>query len=247
MTSVYADTSYETIERLRQHQDYREIKSSISRPLQNLVEMYSTTTIAGEKYRFNSERPSGEIEKFNGAERGWGVVFSLADFGIDCNRWFIKSIIPSPTSSRALVNLSYKRGDLKRVIEIDAKRGLMIKPWEGGFFAPPGSGGLVWVNDDEVVAFIALSDEEKTHAGHPRKTRLWSRFQAIEQAPVLSEVRAEDLTITVQKKQCLNRIHSYSYSREPAGAVRCCPVPNCIRCRAFCATYCRCWNGFFAR
>lgn len=100
MTSVYADTSYETIERLRQHQDYREIKSSISRPLQNLVEMYSTTTIAGEKYRFNSERPSGEIEKFNGAERGWGVVFSLADFGIDCNRWFIKSIIPSPTSSR---------------------------------------------------------------------------------------------------------------------------------------------------
>lgn len=199
MTSVYADTSYETIERLRQHQDYREIKSSISRPLQNLVEMYSTTTIAGEKYRFNSERPSGEIEKFNGAERGWGVVFSLADFGIDCNRWFIKSIIPSPTSSRALVNLSYKRGDLKRVIEIDAKRGLMIKPWEGGFFAPPGSGGLVWVNDDEVVAFIALSDEEKTHAGHPRKARLWSRFQAIEQAPVLSEVRAEDLTITVQK------------------------------------------------
>lgn len=157
MTSVYADTSYETIERLRQHQDYREIKSSISRPLQNLVEMYSTTTIAGEKYRFNSERPSGEIEKFNGAERGWGVVFSLADFGIDCNRWFIKSIIPSPTSSRALVNLSYKRGDLKRVMEIDAKRGLMIKPWEGGFFAPPGSGGLVWVNDESFMGFDMLA------------------------------------------------------------------------------------------
>lgn len=199
MYNVYTDTSSEVIEKLRQQREYQEIKSSISRPLKNLAEAYSITTIAGEKYRFDVEKYSGEVQKFNTIEERWETTLSLANFGIDCSKWLIRSIIPSPSSARALVNLAYKRGDLKKVIEIDVERGLVITPQEGGFFAPPGNGGLVWVGDDAVVAFIALSDEEKTHAGHPRKARLWSRFQEIERAPVLSEVRFEDLTITVQK------------------------------------------------
>lgn len=199
MYNVYTDTSSEVIEKLRQQREYQEIKSSISRPLKNLAEAFSITTIAGEKYRFDVEKYSGEVQKFNTIEERWETTLSLANFGIDCSKWLIRSIIPSPSSARALVNLAYKRGDLKKVIEIDVERGLVITPQEGGFFAPPGNGGLVWVGDDAVVAFIALSDEEKTHAGHPRKARLWSRFQEIERAPVLSEVRFEDLTITVQK------------------------------------------------
>lgn len=186
------------LSQIRERPDYQRIRTALNHPLHNLSEAASTAIIAGERFRFGLEKNPLDIEKYDRYQKSWVPWISLENQGIEREIWSIRSIFPSPSTSRALINLAYKRGDHTKTLEIDFMHGEVVDNDRGGFFAPLGSGGLTWITDNSVVAFVALSVEEKTMSGHPRQARLWRRSQLLNQATLISEVQYEDLTITLQ-------------------------------------------------
>lgn len=96
---------------------------------------------------------------------------------------------------RALVDLSHGGSDADVTREFDLKTLAFVPVEDGGFVRPEAKGALAWIDEDTVWAATAVGEDTTTPSGYARHVRLWRRDTRLEDAPVVFEADAEDMSV----------------------------------------------------
>ena len=101
--------------------------------------------------------------------------------GADCLR---------PAYQRCLISLSRGGADATVVREFDLPSKAFVKD---GFFVPEAKNSVSWFDADTLYVGSDFGPGSQTSSGYPRTARAWKRGRALEDAPTVFEVRADDV------------------------------------------------------
>ncbi|MEO0612443.1 MAG: prolyl oligopeptidase family serine peptidase, partial [Pseudomonadota bacterium] len=88
----------------------------------------------------------------------------------------------APDYDRCLLTLSRGGSDAAVTREFILSSGTFV---EDGFNLPEMKAGAAWLGEDMVIVGGDIADDGLTASGYPKKTRVWTRGQQVEDAPVL--------------------------------------------------------------
>ncbi|MEL6507889.1 MAG: prolyl oligopeptidase family serine peptidase, partial [Pseudomonadota bacterium] len=88
----------------------------------------------------------------------------------------------APDYDRCLLTLSRGGSDAAVTREFILSSGTCV---EDGFNLPEMKAGAAWLGEDMVIVGGDIADDGLTASGYPKKTRVWTRGQQVEDAPVL--------------------------------------------------------------
>ena len=95
-----------------------------------------------------------------------------------------------PDYARCLVSLSDggKDADVTREFDLANKRWV-----KDGFYRPEAKGSLGWIDRDTVFAATDFGEGSMTTSGYSREVRIWKRGTPMNEAPLVFEVKPDDL------------------------------------------------------
>ena len=134
--------------------------------------------------------------------------------------WVYKGSTCLPPENRyCLLSLSDGGKDATTIREYDTVERRFV---EGGFSFPESKSNISWLDRDTLLISDAFTEANQTHSGYSRVVRVLKRGQSVEQAPIVYEGRAEDMSISayvlrdadgVAKATFINRAIDF-YARE---------------------------------
>jgi prolyl oligopeptidase len=95
-----------------------------------------------------------------------------------------------------LVDLSPGGSDASVTREFDLVDKRFVLPEEGGFARPLAKGWLAWIDDDTVYVGNDFGQGSLTASGYPRTVRRWERGTPIDEAPIVFEGEADDISVS---------------------------------------------------
>lgn len=196
-----SEETFRTKKRFASSPEYHQAKAELNEALSVEQGRSKSFRVGQQLYRLVAENGPGRsrIEVHSDGRR-WTPVVDLTTWSMTgASSWIIRTVLPAPTGGsrkRVLVKVSPYGKDQSTTLEVDLSTGQPVSSADGGFFVEKTKGGLQWITENEVLAFVSLSESEQTHAGHPRIVRWWSRGTNLSDARVVAEARRDDLTVT---------------------------------------------------
>ncbi|KAJ8598078.1 hypothetical protein CTAYLR_005581 [Chrysophaeum taylorii] len=147
----------------------------------------------------DAENPRGvwrrtSPEEFRNAEPAWETVLDVDLLGKEENEswvWKGHTVLKEEgaSPSRTLVALSPGGSDavVRREFDLNTKK-------FGGFEVPLGKSRVSWVDKDTLLVGAVLRESDATNSGYPRVAREWKRGTSLEEAQIVFEGQASDVS-----------------------------------------------------
>ena len=160
----------------------------------------------------DAEHPRGvwrrtTLDSWKTDEPDWEVVIdldALAEAEDENWVWHGASCL-RPDYDRCLVSLSRGGADADVTREYDVPSGSFV---QDGFFRPEAKGSLRWIDRDTVYVGTDFGEGSMTESGYPRLVKVWRRGTPMEQAEVLFEGDASNISVGAY------RDHTPGYERD---------------------------------
>lgn len=155
----------------------------------------------GKYYNFwqDEDNPRGlwrrtTLEEYRKPEPVWEVVLDIDALGREEGENWVYSgaSILVPTYDRCLLRLSRGGADAVVVREFDLDAKAFV---EDGFELPESKGSVGWAGPDEVFVATDFGPGSMTDSGYPRIVKLWQRGQPLEDATLVLEGMASDVSV----------------------------------------------------
>ena len=150
----------------------------------------------------DKEHPRGllrrtTLEQYRLDEPEWEAVLDLDRLARrERENWVLNDYnCRQPKHDRCLVRLSRGGADAVVTREFDLRKKEFVKPEDGGFFLPEAKGGTDWASQDAVFVATDFGPGTMTESGYPRIVKLWRRGQPLEDAEVVFEGEASDVSV----------------------------------------------------
>ena len=136
------------------------------------------------------------LEQYRQREPRWETVLDLDALARrEGENWVWGSIdCAGPAYRRCMVSLSRGGGDARVLREYDVQDKRFV---EGGFQLPEAKSSFTWIDEDQAYVGTDFGPGSLTSSGYPRIIRRWQRGQPLQQAPVVFEGRAGDVSAWV--------------------------------------------------
>lgn len=134
------------------------------------------------------------LEEYKKGEPNWEVVLDLDALAKTENEnWVWKgATLLRPDYTRALITLSRGGADANVTREFDLKSRTFV---QDGFNLPESKGSVSWIDIDHIFVSTNFGDGTMTESGYPRIAKMWTRGTGLDQARVIYEGKAEDMSI----------------------------------------------------
>jgi prolyl oligopeptidase len=190
-----------TIEDLKNHPEFSELKKNISEIL-NSDERIPYPTIYGE-YIYN-------FWKDKNNERGLWRRTSLNEYFKDLPKWetvldidslceaegenwtYSSAIFLQPEFDLCMLNLSRGGSDAVVMREFDLKQKSFVKD---GFHVPQAKGYVNWIDKNTLIISTDFGEGTITSSGYPRMTKFWKRGTSLSEAQTIYEGEKNDVGI----------------------------------------------------
>lgn len=134
------------------------------------------------------------LEDYRGGSPDWDVLLDVdalaADEGQD---WVFQGTSAcEPDNERVLVTLSRGGADaaVRREYDVPGRRFVA-----DGFVVPESKSSTSWVDRDTLLVATTLGEGNATASGYPRIVRRWTRGTPLDEAPIVFEGAAADMTV----------------------------------------------------
>ncbi len=130
---------------------------------------------------------------YENAEPHWETVLDIDQLAeAEKENWVWKGAqcLP-PKFEKCLVELSRGGGDASVVREFDMTTKSFVKE---GFYLPEAKSSLSWIDENTVFVGTDFGAGSMTTSGYPRLVKVWKRGQKLEQAQLLYEGQASDVS-----------------------------------------------------
>lgn len=188
-----------TIDALTTGPRFRELETSLQAVLDSNERIPFVQQLGAHYYNFWRDRgnPRGvwrraTPESYRQATPQWETVLDLDALNkAEGKAWVWKGAqCLRPVQRRCLIQLSPGGSDASVVREFD----VVTRQWvAGGFESPLSKGGLVWEDENTVLAAIDFEKGEVTASGYARIVRRWKRGTPLASAPVVFESPTTDV------------------------------------------------------
>ncbi len=119
-----------------------------------------------------------------------------------------------PEFRRCVLTLSDGGSDASVRREFDLESGFI----GSGFSAPAVKGETRWLDEDRLIAALAIGEDDSTSAGYPARVRLWRRGQSVDAAPSILEAAPGDIRLALDRLEdahgnvalLINQEHDFS-------------------------------------
>ena len=186
-------------------------KSSFKRLRERLLEVFdsedripSIGKLGDRYYNFwrDKDHPRGllrrtSLEQYRLDEPDWEPVLDLDRLARkERENWVLNGYhCRQPKHDRCLVRLSRGGADAVVTREFDLRRKRFVKPEDGGFFLLEAKGSADWAAQDALFVATDFGPGTMTSSGYPRIVKLWQRGQPLEEAQVVFEGEASDVSV----------------------------------------------------
>jgi prolyl oligopeptidase len=135
------------------------------------------------------------LEQYRQAEPQWEVLLDLDEIANEeRENWVWKGAsLLRPDYRRCLVTLSRGGADASIVREFDLDTRKFVPD---GFQLPESKGGMSWIDQDHVYVATDFGPGSMTTSGYPRIAKRWKRGTPLEQAEVIYEGQADDMSVS---------------------------------------------------
>jgi prolyl oligopeptidase len=136
-------------------------------------------------------------DRYRADDPDWEIVLDFDALGREEGEsWVVQGFdTRRPDRRRTLIDLSPGGSDASVTREFDLVEKRFILPEEGGFVRPLAKGWLAWIDDDTVYVGTDFGPGSLTTSGYPRTVRRWARGTPLEDAPVVFEGDADDVSV----------------------------------------------------
>lgn len=149
-------------------------------------------------YWTDSSHPRGIMRRvdpkdFEAESPPWETVLDVDALGTEeSESWVWKGQTVLKEKERSMVALSPGGSDavVRREFDLPSKEFV-----EGGFSTPLGKSRVSWVDIDTLLIGVHLNDGDSTTSGYPRVVREWKRGTKLEDAPIVFEGQASDVSV----------------------------------------------------
>lgn len=127
----------------------------------------------------------------------WQTLLDLDQLAAkEKQNWVWEGVRCLPRTFRhCLVFLSKGGKDAQVVREFDTRSKRFVKD---GFYIKEAKSSVDWLNKDEILVGTDLGPGTMTRSGYPRQIRLLKRHQTLDNAPIILEGQAKDVTVDAQ-------------------------------------------------
>lgn len=135
------------------------------------------------------------LEEYRKASPKWEVVLDLDAVATAENENWVWSGVQllRPGYKRALISLSRGGADATVTREFDMETKSFVKD---GFFRPEAKGSLGWIDENTVFISTDFGEGSMTTSGYPRLAKRWKRGTPMEQAELIYEGIATDMSVS---------------------------------------------------
>ena len=135
------------------------------------------------------------MEEYRKPNPEWDVLLDLDKLAEEENEnWIWRGAdMLRPNYTRCLISLSRGGADADVTREFDIEEREFI---EDGFERPEAKGGMGWIDRDRVFVYTDFGEDSMTESGYPRIVKLWKRGQPMEDAEIIYEGAAGDMSIS---------------------------------------------------
>ena len=147
----------------------------------------------------DAEHPRGlwrrtTLDEYRQRDPEWETVLDVDSLARDeKENWvFAYAQILEPTYDRCLVALSRGGADAVAVREFDLSARSFVAD---GFHLPESKGSVSWAGKNELFVARNFGPDTMTESGYPRIVKLWRRGQTLEEAAIIFEGRATDVSV----------------------------------------------------
>ena len=133
------------------------------------------------------------LDEFRGPNPTWDILLDVDKLAREENEdWILTGIQTLPgTAPRAILSLSRGGSDAATLREFDIGTKAFVTD---GFALPEAKGGAQWFDTDTLLLSSAYGEGMATTSGYARAVRLWRRDTDVNQAPVVFETVADNMT-----------------------------------------------------
>ncbi|MFI4875866.1 MAG: prolyl oligopeptidase family protein [Blastopirellula sp. JB062] len=135
------------------------------------------------------------LEEYEKPDPQWEVLLDLDALAVAENENWVWSGAQAlrPNYTRCLISLSRGGADADVTREFDLTTRQFV---ENGFYRPEAKGGMSWIDLDHVFIATNFGPGTMTDSGYPRIVKLWKRGTKLEEAQIVYEGEATDLSIS---------------------------------------------------
>lgn len=135
------------------------------------------------------------LEEYRKQEPQWEVLLDLDEIAEqEGENWVWKGAsLLRPDYNRVLITLSRGGADASIVREFDLKTRQFVAD---GFQLPESKGGMTWIDFDHVYVATDFGPGTMTTSGYPRIAKRWKRGTPLEQAELVYEGQADDMSVS---------------------------------------------------
>jgi prolyl oligopeptidase len=135
------------------------------------------------------------LDEYRKASPAWELVLDLDEVAkAENENWVWAGVqILRPSYKRALISLSRGGADATVTREFDMETKSFVKD---GFYRPEAKGSLGWIDENTVFVSTDFGQGSMTTSGYPRLAKRWKRGTPLEQAELVYEGLATDMSIS---------------------------------------------------
>lgn len=144
------------------------------------------------------------IQDYKNADPKWEVLLDIDELAQKENQpWVYKSCTQMQGYDHCILSLAKDNQDACESREFSLSKKEFIKD---GFFIPESKSNFDWFDENHLLIAPALSDDQKTNSGYPRKAFCWTRGEDLVSAKLLYEGKIDDVSIWVSTVQDHGRL-----------------------------------------
>ncbi|HLU13342.1 MAG TPA: prolyl oligopeptidase family serine peptidase [Arenimonas sp.] len=180
---------------------FQQLRSDLLAILDSDARIPFVSKMGGHYYNFwqDQKNPQGvwrrtTLEEYRKDEPAWEVLLDLDALGkAEEVNWVWKGAsCLRPEYRRCLLALSRGGADATVTREFDLVDKAFV---EGGFERPEAKGSLGWIDQDTVYVSTDFGEGSMTESGYPRTARIWKRGTPMQEAQLLFEGEAGDISV----------------------------------------------------
>lgn len=145
------------------------------------------------------------IQSYKSGNPQWDVLIDVDALATKEKKpWVFHGASRLPGSDRVMVSLSRDGQDAGEAREFSLSKKEFVKD---GFFIPESKGNYAWVDENHMLVALALTPDQLTTSGYPRKAYMWTRGEELSKAKLIFEGNTTDVSTWVS----VSHDHGKSY------------------------------------